>query len=332
MTELGIGVQAAFPPALLAEFAERVERSGFDVISVFGDLGFQPPIPALVTAAQQTRKIRLGPACMNPYTTHPVEIASQIAYLDSASGGRAYLGLARGAWLDRLALDQPRPLAAIRDAAEIVRRLLAGDSTGYRGRLFTIEPGLRLLHPLERSAIPLLIGGWGPRTIGLAGEIADELKLGGTANPAMVRAARRWLRAGAPRREARSPGSTRLVAGAVTIVDMDGARARARARSEVAMYIDVVGALDPTVTFDPDLLPRIGRLVAAGAHEDAGRLIPDQLLDAFVLAGTPEQVARHAADLLDAGAERIEFGPPLGVDGPGPGVDLLARTVLPALR
>ncbi len=46
----------------------------------------------------------------------------------------------------------------------------------------------------------------------------------------------------------------------------------------------------------------------------------------------PDLVAARAAELFDAGAGRVDFGPPLGLDGPLAGLDLLARRVLPALR
>jgi 5,10-methylenetetrahydromethanopterin reductase len=307
-------------PSEYAELAGAAEVAGFDVFSVFGDLMFQPPIPALLMAAQATRRIRLGPAAMNPYTTHPVEIAGQVAFLDLVSSGRAYLGLARGAWLERLDIAQPRPLAAIRDAAEIVRRLLSGDDSGHRGKVFSLGPGLRLRQPVQRPAVPLLIGGWGTRMMALAGEIADELKIGGSANPAMVTLARAVS------------GSAGIVMGAVTIVDEDGERARSRARTEVAMYVDVVGALDPTQAIDPELLARVHGLVEGGSYQEAGRLIPDEVLDAFALAGTPEQVAARTDELFAAGAGRVDFGPPLGLDGPLSGIGLLARRVLPALR
>jgi 5,10-methylenetetrahydromethanopterin reductase len=329
--EVGIGLAGSFRPREYAELAAAAEAAGLDVFTVFGDLMFHPPIPALVMAAQATRRIRLGPTAINPYTTHPVEIAGQVAFLDAASGGRAYLGLARGAWLDRLGVAQPRPLAALRDAAEIVRRLLAGDAAGYRGRVFSIAAGLRLRLPVERPAVPLLLGGWGPRVMALAGEIADELKVGGSANPALVGLARSGLDGGAAR-AGRAPGSAAVVMGAVTIVDEDGERARGRARTEVAMYLDVVAGLDRTQSIDPELLSRLHGLVAGGRDEEAGRLIPDQLLDSFAFAGTPERVAARAAELFEAGAVRVEFGPPLGLDGPLAGLELLARKVLPALR
>lgn len=322
MRELGIGIAPVFAPAELGELAERAETLGFDVLSVFGDLGFQPPIPPLVTAAGHTRRLRLGPGCMNPYTSHPMEIAGQMAYLDAASGGRAYLGLARGAWLDRLGLAQPRPLAAIRDTVEIVRRLLRGDTSGYAGRAFQIEPGVALQYPVARPEIPVLLGGWGPRITALAGAIADEQKLGGSANPLMTRRIAEQLHG----------TGTRLVVGTVTVVDEDGERARTRARRQAAPYIEVVGALDPTFAVDPALLERLRGYLLEGNHDAAAALIPDQVLDRFALAGTPDQVVAHAEEIFAAGASRIEFGPPLGLEGMAAGMELLAHQVAPRLR
>src|SRR6185437_12749412 len=162
-----------------------------------------------------------------PVHLHPVEIAGQLAALDAASTGRAYLGLARGAWLGAIGLAQPRPLRAIRETWEITQKLLRGDTSGYAGELFDVAPGFALRHPILRPQVPLLIGTWGERTAALAGEIASELKVGGSANPDLVPVMRRRLA---------GPGTrTGLVFGAVTVVDADRTAARALARSRVAM-------------------------------------------------------------------------------------------------
>lgn len=313
-----------------AELARRTERWGFDGLSVYGDLGYQPPVPALLTAAGHTERLRLGPACLNPFTTHPVEVAGQIAALDEASGGRAYLGLTRGSWLSDLAVPQRRPLAALRDTVAIVHRLLSGDCSGYTGPVYRIEPGFRLRYTPLRPRVEVLLGVWGPRGAALAAEIADEVKIGGTANPDMVRLMSGWLSERCQELD-RDPAEVGVVAGAVTVVDTDGTAARDRARTEVAMYLDVVAALDPTVTVDPGLLAELRVLLAEGRHEAAGALLPDDLLDRFALAGTPEEVAAQAAGLFAAGATRVEFGTPHGLED-GTGVDLLGAEVLPLLR
>lgn len=321
---VSIAFQSDKGPDEYARLAVAAESYGFDGVSVFGDLGYQPPLYPLLVMARATSRLRLGAACLNPYLTHPVEIAGQVAALDAASGGRAYLGLARGSWLSRVGVRQDRPLRTLREAAEVVAALLAGDDSGYAGEVFRIAPGTALRYVPYRPVVDLLLGVWGPRGAALAAEVAHEVKLGGSANPDMVATMRGWLSAASDR-------PVGVVAGAVTVVDEDRAAARRRARAEVAMYLDVVARLDPTVTVEPDLLARLGELVAAGAHAEAGALVGDDLLDRFCFAGTPDEVAGRAAAVLAAGASRVEFGTPHGLTD-GRGVDLLGTKVLPRIR
>jgi 5,10-methylenetetrahydromethanopterin reductase len=326
--QVTLGVQSDKSAAEYARLGVLAESLGFDGVSVFHDLGFQPSLFPLLEMARVTERIKLGAACLNPFLLHPVEIAGQAAALDLASDGRAYVGLTRGAWLDRLGVRTERPLRAISETVEVVQRLLRGDESAYAGAVFPLAAGTRLGYPRCRERIEVLIGTWGPRGLAMAGRIADEVKLGGCANPDMVRHARSLLDA-ASGAAGRAPLG--LVAGAVTVVDADGAAARARARTEVAMYLDVVAALDVTVQVPDDVLVPLRAALASGDAEAAGRLIPDDVLDRFAFAGTPEQVATHAAALVAAGARRIEFGTPHGLTD-AEGVELLGKRVLPALR
>ena len=261
-----------------------------DVVTVFHDLLFQPSIVPLVLIATATERVRVGPAALNPYTLHPVEIAGQVASLDLVSRGRAFLGLAYGSWLDRLSLEQPRPLQTMGEAVEICRRLLAGDRSGFAGERFRLAAGVGLEYEPLRPSVPVMLGTWRPAVAALAAEVADEVKIGGCANPAMVRRMREWTR-----------GSVRVVVGAVTAVDRDGDRARARARYAVGRYLDVVARLDPTL--------------------EPGADLP---WERFVLAGTPAEVVAQVEELADAGVGRVEFGNPSGLD-------LLLSEVVPAL-
>lgn len=319
--ELGLALQTDKPVGEYACLAVAAEDAGFDVVTVFNDLWFQPALPALLEIAAATRRVRIGPSCLNPFTLHPVEIAGQIAALDRASHGRAFLGLAAGAWLDALGIDHAQPVPAVREAWEVVRRLLAGDRSGFEGTRFRLRPGDALRSLPVRATVPLLVGTWSPRLAAFAGEAADELKVGGSANPAVA----------AVLRERIGNDGVGIVFGAVTVVDEDGRRARALARREVAMYVDVVGALDPTTELDPELLERIGERVGAGDHDGAGSLVGDELLARFAFAGTPAEVAEQAEALFDAGALRVDFGTPHGIDE-GHGVELLCAEVLPRLR
>jgi 5,10-methylenetetrahydromethanopterin reductase len=332
--ELSIALQSDENLATYAGLAPRIEELGFAAISVYADLGYPSPVLPLIIAAQATRTIRLGPACLNPYLLHPVEIANQLHMLDSVSGGRAYLGLARGAWLDAVGVSQDRPVRRLREAVDVVGRLMRGDDTGYQGEIFQVAPGVRLAYQPVRPDVDLLLGAWGPLGLALAGELAAEVKIGGTANPALLPRAQQALARGAAR-EARSPGEVGLVCGAVTVVDDDGASARRLARAEVATYLPVVAALDGVDLGPAGLgaaeLATMQRLVRSGDHEAAGRLVPDAVLDRFAFSGTPDQVTGQVEALLEAGATRIEFGTPHGLTA-ARGIELLGRRVLPAIR
>jgi 5,10-methylenetetrahydromethanopterin reductase len=328
--EIGIAFQADKSPGRYGELAAAAEAYGFDVVSVFADLLDQPPLPALLEMARATSRARLGAACLNPYTQHPYEIAGGLAALDAVCGGRAYLGLARGAWLEAIGIEPHHPLDYLRDTAAIVRALLSGDERGYAGAAYRLAPGVRLRYPLPGRLPPLLLGTWGPRGAALGGEIADEVKVGGSANPAIVPVIRDRVAAGALA-VGRSPADVAVVLGAVTVVDRDGAAARCRARTEVARYLAVVADLDPTTELPDGFADRLRDLVAAGRDVAAGTLIPDEVLDRFAFSGTPAHVAGQARRVLEAGAGRIDFGAPHGLSD-AEGVALLGTAVLPRLR
>ena len=318
MTQVSIAFQSDKGPDEYVELARLAEAAGFEVVSIYHDLFFQPAIYPLLLMAQVTERVRLGPAALNPFTLHPVEIAGQIAALDALSGGRGYLGLVRGSWLDELGLEPRRPLTALREAIEIVRRLLAGDREGFGGELFSLAPGAGLRYEPLRRRVPLLIGTWGVKAAALAGDVAQEVKLGGTANPELVPVMRERI----------GNDAVGIVVGAVTVVDEDGTAARERARAEVALYFPVVARLDPTLEVPERLVDQVRRLVDAGDRISAGKLIPDALLERLSFAGTPTEVAQRAAALFDAGATRVEFGTPHGLT-PRRGVELLAARVVP---
>ncbi len=280
--------------------------------------------------ARVTTRLRLGAACLNPFLLHPVEIAGQAAALDLASNGRAYVGLARGTWLERIGITPVRPLQRLTEAVEVVRRLLGGDDSAYDGQIFSMAAGTRLAYPRRRDALDILLGTWGPRGLALAGRCADEVKLGGCANPDMIRHVRGVLDE-ACRAAGRDPSSVGLVAGAVTVVDEDGAAARHIARAQVAVYLDVVAPLDTTVTVPDSVLAPLRAALGRGDPDPAGRCIPDELLDRFTFAGTPAAVAEHAAAVFEAGASRVEFGGPHGRTG-AHGVELIGTKVLPGVR
>ncbi len=321
----GIAFQSNKTPAEYRALAELVDRYPFDVVSVYNDLLFQPALGPLLLMAPYLRRAQLGPAALNPYTVHPLEIAGQVALLDLATEGRAYLGLSRGAWLERIGLDARRPVATLREAILLIRHLLARRPEPFEGEIFRLAANATLRYQPLRANVPITLGTWGPQTARLAGALADEIKIGGSTNPAMVAALRPHLDAGSAA-AGRPPNSVAICLGAVTVVDENREAARALARREVSLYLPVVAGLDPTV--DPGWLARIRSAAARGDTDGIARDISDKMLDRFAFAGAPEDIVRQCEAIFAAGASRVEFGTPHGVD-PREGVRMLGERVLP---
>jgi 5,10-methylenetetrahydromethanopterin reductase len=327
---VSVAFQTDKPVSAYGPLAQTVEDYGFAGVSVYNDMLYQPAWLPLLEIARHTTRVRIGPAAVNPFTCHPINIAGNIALLDEASHGRAYLGLARGGWLDFVGLHPQRPIAALREAFGCIRHLLNQSTEPYRGEVFSLAGGAALRWKIHRPELPFLLGTWGPKTLATCIEEIAEVKLGGTANPTAVSQMRAAIdeSAAQARRQTNEIG---LVVGAVTVVDTDGKAARDLARREAALYLPIIATLDHSLTIEPELLARLKEATDAYDFERAGSYIPDDLLQRLAFAGTPDQVASQAAALFEAGAHRVEFGTPHGLTT-AEGLRLLGERVLPALR
>lgn len=329
--ELSIAFQTDKKAAEYIALAQLVDGYNFDVVSVYCDAPFHPSYGPLLLMAPHIRRARLGPAAVAPARMAPIDIAAQTALLADVAGGGVYIGLARGAWLADHGIEEAgQPLQAIREAVEIIRLLLSGRGGGYAGEVFRLAPHVRAPYPLPEGPVPLLIGTWGRRLAALAGELADEVKIGGSANPDMVAVMRGYIAPGEAA-AGRAAGSVGVVIGAVCVADEDREQARAAARRSVSLYLPVVAPLDPTLTVEPELMARVQQHVNMGETGAAAGLISDELLERFAFCGNAADIIRQAEALFAAGASRIEFGTPHGLR-PADGIRILGEQVLPALR
>lgn len=331
--ELSIAFQTNKTPAEYTALAALADELGFDAITVYNDAPFHPAYAALLLMAPHIKRARLGPATVQPARVAPIDIAAQAALLEALAPVRTYIGISRGAWLEAHGITpEPKPVTALREAITVIRYLLHEGTGGVAGETYHLAEHVRTPYPLPPNAgnIPLLVGTWGPQLAAVAGELADEVKVGGSANPDFVPVMRDAIAVG-ERRAGREVGTVGVVVGAVCVVDEDGAAARALARREVALYLPVVAALDSTLTIEPERVARIRAGVEAGDLDTAAAQISDPLLDRFAFSGTPTAVIQQCEGLFAAGASRIEFGTPHGLQS-AHGIRLLGGQVLPALR
>lgn len=311
--------------------AKLVNEFDFDAVSVYCDAPFHPSYGPLLLMSPFITRARLGPAAVSPFRIHPIDIAASTALLAQVAGGGVYIGIARGAWLPEHGIIEPaRPVEAIREAVEIVQGILSGELRGYQGEHFQIRSLIKTPYPIPNDPIPVLIGTWGPKLASIAGEIADEVKVGGSANPDFVPVMKSYIRSG-EEKAGRALDTVGLVMGAVTVVDEDRSRARLLAKQKAALYLPVVAKLDPTVNIDQDLLDLIQKRLDEHDLDAAAGLISDEILDQFAFAGNPGDLIEKAEQLFELGVDRIEFGTPHGIL-PETGIRMIGEKVLPALK
>ncbi len=329
--QISIAFQTDKTAAQYVALARLVNAYDFDAVSVYCDLPYHPPYPPLMLMAPHIVRARLGVAANSPSRIHPLDIAAQTALLAEVARGGVYIGLARGAWLAEHAVVERQPaVQAVREAVEVVRYMLSGATGGFRGQVFQLAEHVRAPYPLPAYMPPVLIGTWGRTLAAVAGEIADEVKVGGSANPDLVPIMRGYIAEG-ERLAQRAAGAVRIVFGAVTVVDEDRAAARSAARRAVALYLPVVAPLDPTVQVESDRIERLRLLVNQHDLGAAAALISDDLLDRFAFSGDSDDLVAQASRLFEAGAGRVEFGTPHGLV-PERGIALIGQRVIPELR
>jgi 5,10-methylenetetrahydromethanopterin reductase len=311
--------------------ARAAEEVGFDQLYVSNDLFLRSGPVILAAIAGATERIEIGSGILNPYTIHPAEIAMLAATMDELSGNRFNLGLAAGAadFLDWVGLSHGKPLAAVRETVTAIRGLLAGERVPLDGEFLRWgeEAYLRFQAP---RVTPIYLGAMGPRMLQLAGEIADGV-LPLLFPPEHYYAVRPLIERGI---EGRDPALGELDMPACIWVSLaeDAAAARRALAEKVAYY---------GYALSPLILDRLGLTVAdfdavkqaiavENDVEKAIGMVTDQMLQIGVV-GRPGDLIARLEPLVEAGADHLSFGPPLGPDRLE-AVQLLGRHVLAHFR
>jgi len=326
----GIGLSQLVPLQENVRLAQLSEEVGFDRVSCADNLFMRPVWPILTLVAEHTRRVEVGALVTHPYLTHPAVIAGHVAELDELSGGRAFLGIGRGAFYDQVGLTPEKPLTAVREAIELIALLLRGDRGGYRGRVFTLADGAALRWDPPRQEVPIIVGSWGPKLAEMAGELAHEVDVGFLLNLDHIRVVARHLVLGAQRAQ-RDPQSVRVGCGSITAVAEDRASALALARHHLSLFLPVLARIPAFPTVDPAEVVAVEAALRAGGPREAAPHIGDATVEAYCLAGTPEDVISRIEELVGAGVRHVTFCPPFGADRWG-AIRLLGAKVLPHFR
>ncbi|TMI84452.1 MAG: LLM class flavin-dependent oxidoreductase [Bacillati bacterium ANGP1] len=305
MTRVAFGLGGNLPVRQAVEYARYAEAQGFESCWVHEAYWNRDALSYLTAMAAGTRRLGLATGCINPYTRHPVLVASSLATLDELSGGRAVLGFGTGypGRLDEQGIAHDRPIAAMREGIALIRRLWQGEKVTSAGRSFSLRNAALSVRPAH--PVPVYLAGWGPAMLRIAGQLCDGYVARALESPASCRRLIGAVRAAASA-AGRAPGAVDAAAYVLCAVSEDRAAARAAMRRD-PFVIYQFAVIDEGVLresgVDPQVKQSIGEPFWRGDLEAASREVSDALLDEFALAGTADDVIARLGAYAEAGVQ-----------------------------
>jgi 5,10-methylenetetrahydromethanopterin reductase len=290
------------------DYVRHAEEAGFEAVwQAESRLVREATVPMAAFAAV-TERIKVGSGVVNPWTRNVGLMAATFVTLDDLAPGRVMLGI--GAWWEPLAskvgVRRERPLTAMREYVEVVRRLVAMENVTFHGSYVDVEDiQIDIVHG-DRSprAVPIYVGATGMQMMELAGEVADGVLLNYLVGSKYNGTALEHLAAGAARagRAVEDVDRPQLV---VCSLDDDRVLALDRARELVTQYLGQQPHIMKASGVDPGLLDEIGEVLTWPASEEEIRramvLVPDEVVQMITASGTPDECRAKVREYVEAG-------------------------------
>jgi 5,10-methylenetetrahydromethanopterin reductase len=298
-------------PGDFLRWARATDDAGFDVLGIADSQSLYRDVYICATlCALKTRRVRFGPRVINPLTRHPAVAACAAASLEEMAPGRTFLGIGTG---DSATYNLGLGAAThtqLREYVRAVRELLAHGETLYEGR--------RSVFTWARPAhLPIYVAASGPRTLRLAGEIADGVVINTGLEPNIIRDSILQIQSGA-RAANRDPSAIDL-----WWLPLCNVRdSREQALSEIRMSLASAGSHLSRFTTEGKHIPperleavhELGRRYQFDAHDKPGGpnvglvdelSLRDYLAERFAIAGTPADCIDKIKRVAAAGATNL---------------------------
>jgi 1,4-dihydroxy-2-naphthoate octaprenyltransferase len=300
---IGFGLAARGGVSDAVAWAEQARRAGLDSVWVHDSYFERDAVTYASAIASGVGGIRVGMGALNPLTRHPVLVAMTVSAIDDMAPGRVLLGMGTGLPLRLGQMGIPYTpdagLEAVSTAIDTMRALWSGE------RVPPGQPGLPPVQPMFPPVhrVPIYIAAYRSAFLRLAGAKADGYLARPAESIASLRRMLETLRAASL--EAGRPEDAVEVAGyLLTLVDRSRREALNRAKREPFVIYMMSVQSDLAMRragLDPELKDRVAAAWRAEDYHRAANLIPDELLDAFMLCGTREEVAAGAVAYHQAG-------------------------------
>jgi len=287
------GITVPFDDVPLAEHGDwygRLAELGYTDVWT-GEANSADGFTPLALAAVADDRLQLGTAVVPVYTRGPGLLAMQAATMAELAPGRFALGV--GSSSDVIverwnAVPFVEPYKRVRDTVRFLRAALTGEKVDAEYETFAVR-GFRLGRRLEQPP-PIYVAALRPGMLRLAGREADGAILN-------------WLSAQDVSKVVPEVGPGKAIVARIFVCPTDDAdRARAVGRIAVAAYLNVAvyAAFHQWLGRGP-LLEAMWTAWRSGDRKAALAAIPDEVVDALIVHGSPDECRAHVQRYVDNG-------------------------------
>ncbi len=291
------------------DFVRHAEQRGFEAVWQAESRLVRDAIVPMAAYAAVTTRIKVGSGVINNWTRNIGLLAATFLTLDDLAPDRVICGI--GAWWDPLArnvgIERRKPLQAMRETVEVLRRLLRLERVTFHGEFHHVN-GIELdvVHGRrEPRHVPIYIGATGSKMMELTGEIADGVVLNYCVPPEYNDEALASLEAGARRagRRVEDLDRPQLI---VCSVDHDREKALDSTRQLLTQYLAQQPHIAQASGVAPEVVAQIQSILGWPAtHEQIQRakhLVSDELVQRITASGTPDEARAKVQEYLRRGA------------------------------
>jgi 5,10-methylenetetrahydromethanopterin reductase len=308
INRVALYLQDAHPLPDGIRYAQYAEQKGFEAVWQAESRLVRDAIVPMAAFAATTTRLKVGSGVINNWTRNIGLLAMTFLTLDDLAPNRIICGI--GAWWDPLArnvgIERRKPLTAMRETVEVLRRLLRMENVTFHGEFHHVT-GIELdvVHGRrEPRHVPIYIGATGDQMMELTGEIADGAVLNYCVPPEYNDKALELLDKGA-RRAGRSLAEIDRPQLVVCSVDPDRHTAIENAKVLLTQYLAQQPHIAKASGVPAEVVKRVQSILGWPAtreqvHE-AMQYVPDEFVLKISATGTPAEARAKVQEYIDRG-------------------------------
>lgn len=290
------------------DYAKYAEEKGFEAVWQAESRLVRDAIVPMAAYAAVTNKIKVGSGVINNWTRNIGLLAATFLTLDDLAPNRIICGI--GAWWDPLAKNvgiiRKKPLLAMRETVEVMRRLLNMERVTFHGEFHHVDNiELDVVHGRrEPRNVPIMIGATGDLMMEMTGEISDGCVMNYCVAPEYNDKALELLEKGAKKagRKIEDIDRPQLI---VCSVDEDHDKAIEYSKELLCQYLAQQPHIAKASNVSSEVINNIQSTLGWPATKEqinkAKHFVPDELVHKITASGTPAEARAKVAEYTKRG-------------------------------